>query len=88
LANHPSAKKRHRQSLRRRERLQAIRSRLRTERKKFLKLVEAQDNGAAQTQLQTLQKLLLRATDRNVIHRNKAGRILSRAYRDLNRLSG
>lgn len=85
MANHPSAKKRHRQSLKRRDRNRAIRSRLRTERKKLFQLIDAGEKKDAEAQFQLVQRLFDRAADRAVVHPNKAARIVSRARRQIDR---
>lgn len=79
MANHASAIKRHRQSLKRRARNRSIRSRLRTERRKFLEAVSAGDRAAAEAQFRTLQKLFQRAAAGGIIHRNAADRTIARA---------
>jgi len=87
VANHASALKRHRQSLKRRARNRAGRSRLRTEHKKLLAQIEANEKDGAAGQLSALQTLLDRAAGHGLIHKNKAARIKSRAQRKLNTLA-
>jgi small subunit ribosomal protein S20 len=73
-----SAKKRVRQIKRRSERNRTIKSRLRTNRRAFLKAVEAQDLPGAREHLKACERLLHRAANNGPIHRNTAGRIVSR----------
>ena len=84
MANHASAKKRLRQNIKRRAHNRAIRSRLRTERKKFMQLVDAGKSEEAEAQLKRLQKLLDQAAAKRLLHPNKAARLLSRATQRLN----
>lgn len=79
MANHASALKRHRQSLKRRARNRSVRTRLRTERRKFLEAVTSGDKAVAEEQFRLLQKLLQRAAASGVVHRNTADRTIARA---------
>ena len=85
---HPSAIKRHRQSLRRRARNQAVRSRVRGAIKKVR--VAAEGPGAsveeAQKHLRGAERLLGKAVTAGVLHRNTASRHLSRLTRKVNAL--
>ena len=88
MANHASALKRHRQNLKRRAHNRSIKSRLRTERKTFLRHIEAADKESALKQYQLLQKLVSQAAAKGVIHANTSSRIVSRATVKLNAISG
>lgn len=78
-----SAKKRLRQNLKARERNRAVKSRLSTLRRHFLEAIEARDLTKAQTALKTLQKAFDQAAAKKVIHKNTAGRKISRMYQRL-----
>lgn len=78
-----SVLKRQRQSERRRQRNQAVRSSLKTYRKKA---VQATASGTdAQAAVHAFQSKADQAASKSVIHRNKAARMASRAARALNR---
>ena len=81
MANHASAVKRHRQSLKRAERNQAIRTRVRTAIKKFRATVESGDSEAAARELPGIASLLGKAVSKGVLPRNNASRRLSRLAR-------
>lgn len=55
-----------------RKRNQAVRSRLRTETRKFHAAVEAGDKAAAEAQLQVASRLYDKAATKGVIHKNNA----------------
>jgi small subunit ribosomal protein S20 len=78
MADHPSALKRHRQSVRRHLRNQAIRSRLKTELKKLLTHLEEKDLERVREQLRRVKSLYQRAGTKGVIPERQARRILSR----------
>jgi small subunit ribosomal protein S20 len=73
-----SAAKRVRQNARHRDRNRAIKSRIRSARRAFLKAVEAKDLAAARERLVECQQLLHRAANNGPIHRNLAGRVIGR----------
>lgn len=81
MANHPSALKRHRQSVTRADRNTAIRTNVRNSIKKLRSLVEAGDKPAAQTQLREVEKKLQKASTKGVFHANAASRRVSRLTR-------
>lgn len=86
-----SAKKRARQNTCLRTRNRTIRSRIQTARRSFLESVEARDLEAARAALRRCEKLLHRAADNGPLHRNTAGRVISRLRRrlaDLERAAG
>ncbi len=86
MANHKSAEKRHRQTLRRTEVNRARVSRLRT----FLKKVElAIESGNKDTAVQAyaeVQPELHRGIGRGIVHRNTVARKLSRLSARINAL--
>ena len=78
MANHPSAEKRHRQSVKRAARNQAIRTRVRSAVKKLNGLIGAGNPAAAQSELRAVVKALDKAVSKGVLHRNNASRRASR----------
>jgi small subunit ribosomal protein S20 len=85
MASHESAVKRHRQSLKRRARNRAHRSRLRTEVKKARKVLESGDAEAIRGLIPATLSLLDHSAKLGVIHRNAAARTKSRLARAANR---
>lgn len=83
MATSESAKKRHRQSLVRRTRNKAVRTRVRTAVKNVLSAIA--EKGDAASALRDAQKMLDRAASRGVIHRNTASRKASRLARRAHR---
>ncbi|MBI1725309.1 MAG: 30S ribosomal protein S20 [Candidatus Tectomicrobia bacterium] len=83
MATTQSAKKRHRQSLGRRTRNRAVRSRVRSAVKKVLAAVAGK--GDAPSALRDAQKLLDQAAAHGVIHRNNASRQASRLARRIHK---
>jgi small subunit ribosomal protein S20 len=78
LANIASARKRARQSIKRRERNASQRSMVRTIIKKVVKAVEAKDKAAAEAAYAEMVPVLDRYANRGLIHKNKAARHKSR----------
>ena len=87
MANHPSAIKRHRQSLKRAARNQAIRSNVRTSVKSVRALVQSGDKAAAQVAFVQVQRALDKAVTKGVLHRNSASRRIARLSRHVAALS-
>jgi len=87
MANHPSAAKRARQALVRRERNRGIRSGVRTAIKKVETAVAAKDRDAAASALLAATSAIARATSKGVLHKNTAGRRVSRLQLLVNNLS-
>ena len=77
MANHPSAEKRHRQSVKRAARNQVLRSRVRTSVKAARVAISAGDATAAET-VATATRSLDKAVSKGVIHRRNASRRISR----------
>jgi small subunit ribosomal protein S20 len=73
-----SAKKRHKQNLRNRERNRAAKSELKSHVRKVLSAIEAGDAAQAREALRVVASSADKAAASNKIHRNKAARIKSR----------
>ncbi len=84
MADHASATKAHRQSLRRRSRNQGNTKRLRTGLKKFLLLIKAGRVEEAKSSIPNLYSLVDKAVDKKVLSQNAAARHKSRFTRQLN----
>ncbi|AGE36924.1 MULTISPECIES: 30S ribosomal protein S20 [Corynebacterium] len=67
-----------------RQRNKAVRSRLRTESRKFHALVEAGDKDAAEKQMRVAARLYDKAVTKGVLHRNNAANKKSRMAAHLN----
>ena len=87
LPNTRSAAKRARQSERRRQRNQAVKSATRTAVRRTWEALAAGDIQVAATRLRDAAAALDRAVKKGVIHRNQAARRKSRLTRQLNALS-
>ncbi|RAV31756.1 30S ribosomal protein S20 [Corynebacterium heidelbergense] len=72
MANIKQQKKRIRTNEIARRRNQAIRSRLRTETRKFNELVAAEDKAGAEAQMRVAARLYDKAVTKGTIHRNNA----------------
>jgi len=77
LANHKSALKRHRQSLKRSERNRGLRTRVKTVTKKVYAAVEAKDPEAARQALSLAERTIAKVAAKGVIHRRAAARKIS-----------
>ena len=73
-----SAKKRHRQNLRNRDRNRAAKSALKSDVRKALDAIEAGDTDSARAALRTVASTVDKAAASHKIPRNKAARIKSR----------
>jgi small subunit ribosomal protein S20 len=73
-----SAKKRHRQNLRNRERNRATKSEIKTHVRKVLQSISAGDVADASEHFRTAAKKVDQAAAKKTIHRNRAARIKSR----------
>jgi len=78
LANTPQAKKRARQNDNRRVHNHAIRTRMRTAIKGFLKAVDAKDKDAANAAYKATVSFVDRVVSKGLHHRNRAARLKSR----------
>ena len=81
MAIHPSAIKRHRQSVKRRARNIDVKSRLRTLIKKTRLAIDGKNRDEAQTQLRAVNQALNKAVGKGIIKSNTASRWLSRLSR-------
>lgn len=82
-----SAAKRYRQSEKRRVRNRATRSRISTEKRKFLEAVEQEDSITAAATYASLARLIDSAANKGVYPRNTADRKKSRLHKKLNTLN-
>jgi small subunit ribosomal protein S20 len=78
MANTAQARKRARQSEKRRKHNAALKSTLRSAIKQVKKAIAAGDKGAATTALRTSTAVVDRIADKRIIHKNKAARHKSR----------
>jgi small subunit ribosomal protein S20 len=78
MANTASARKRARQSEQQRQHNASLRSELRTAVKNVRKAIEAGDKSAAQGVYRSAVSTIDSIADKNIIHKNKAGRHKSR----------
>jgi len=82
---HPSAEKRNRQNLKRRDRNRAIRSRVHSAVKDTLEAIAGTDAAAAAAQLRQATRVLYKAAGKGTVHRNTAARKIARLSRALHR---
>jgi small subunit ribosomal protein S20 len=87
MMKHPSAQKRHRQSVKRHARNQAVRSRVRTFVKRVRESIETRDVAEASTRLQSAVRAIDKAVTKGVLHRNTAARKISRLTRAVRKLT-
>ena len=78
MAQHASALKAHRQSLKNRERNRQYRSRLRNALRSIRVAIDGKDLTAAKSALKETISLIDKMASKGVIHRNAAGRYKSR----------
>ena len=83
MATHASALKRHRQSIKRRDKNRSQRSAIRTAIKETLRLSETGDEKAAAEKVKQAVSLLNKAATRGLVHKNNAARRISRLQRNL-----
>ena len=88
MANVPSAEKRNRQRLKRRQRNLMHKTRMRTWEKRVQAALAAKDGGKAKEALVTAVSELSRAAQRGVIKARTASRHISRLTHAVNRLVG
>jgi len=82
---HPSAEKRHRQSLKRQQRNRAIKTRVRTASKNAIEAIEGSDKQAAATSLQKAMKVLYKAASKGTLPKNTVARKVARLSRRYHR---
>ena len=87
MANHKSAEKRVRQTVRRNEVNRRNRSRLRTQIKSLRAAIEAGDQDEAKTLLAKTVSVIDKAIQKGVLHRNAAARYKSRLTSTVNGMS-
>lgn len=75
---HPSAIKRHRQSLKRAERNRALRTRLRHAIRSLREIIAGADPEKAEQELRAVTKTIDKAATKGILHRNNASRRISR----------
>jgi small subunit ribosomal protein S20 len=85
LAIHPSAIKRHRQSLKRRASNKETKSRIRTLIKKARQAIESKDRDQISAQLREVSRELGKAVSKGILKNNTASRWLSRLSRSASR---
>lgn len=85
MATHSSALKRHRQSLKRRERNRVAKSSIRTAIKKTSLLIQGGDLDGAKKQAGIATRLLDKAAIHGVLHKKTAARTISRLQQKLNK---
>ena len=78
MNKHPSAQKRHRQSVKRQARNTAIRSRVRTYVRQLRESISAGNASEAQERLRTATRAINKAATKGILHRNTASRKISR----------
>lgn len=81
-----SAAKRQRQNEKRRVRNRSVKSRIHTEKRKFLEAIETKDNEVAEVHFAQVIKLIDSAANKGVYPRNTADRKKSRLHKKLNSL--
>jgi len=84
---HPSAIKRHKQSLVRADRNRAIRTRLRHAIRSLRETIASQDATKAQEELRSVTKTIDKAATKGVIHRNAASRRIARLAHQVHSLA-
>lgn len=75
---HPSAIKRHRQSLKRRARNQSVRTHVRKVLRTLREVIENKEVDAAEKELRTVMRTLDKAVSKGVLPRNSASRRVAR----------
>jgi len=80
VADHASALKAHKQSLKNRDRNRQFRSRLRGALKAIRTAIDGKDLAGAKTALKETVSLIDKMASKGVIHRNAAGRYKSRLH--------
>jgi len=86
LATHRSAEKRDRQGKKRKIRNMAVKSKTKTEIKKFLAAVEGKEVESSEAALKNAIKVIKKAASKGVYHKNNASRKVSRLTKKVNAL--
>ena len=84
LANHKSALKRHRQSLKRRLRNKSQRTAMKNTVKKLFSAIESKDKDAVRTALVAATSVIAKTATKGIIHGNTANRTISRLTKRAN----
>jgi small subunit ribosomal protein S20 len=87
MPNSPSAKKRHRQEVKRTEANRTIRSKVRNQVKKLRSLIAAGDAAACQNEFRLTCKRLDQAASKGILHSNSCSRYKSRLSKAIKALS-
>ena len=87
MANHKSAMKRHRQSLKRNARNRVLKTRIKNTLKSVRQAVEDKDQEKALAALTEATSVLDRAASKKVIHKRNASRRIARLQRAVNGLA-
>ncbi|MBI9078375.1 MAG: 30S ribosomal protein S20 [Pseudodesulfovibrio sp.] len=87
MANHKSALKRHRQSLKRRARNRISKTRIKNTVKVVREAVEAKDVAKAQEALKDVMSILDKAARKKVIHQRQAQRRVARLQLAINKIA-
>ncbi|GAB1408878.1 30S ribosomal protein S20 [Desulfovibrionales bacterium] len=85
MANHKSALKRHRQSLKNRERNKMMKTRVKNVVKAVHMAIETKDPEAIAAALRTATAVLDKAASKKVLHRRNAARRISRLAQAVNK---
>lgn len=85
IPDHPSARKRHRQSLKRQARNRAIKTRVRTAAKGAQEAIAGSDPQAAEAALRQAMKVLNKASTKGALPKNTASRRIARLSRKLHK---
>jgi small subunit ribosomal protein S20 len=88
MPNIQSARKRHKQSLVRREKNRSTKRAISTECKKVLEAVKSGNVQTAETELRTVAKKVDKAAAKKIIHPNAAARVKSRLSAKVKKLKG
>ena len=84
MANHKSAIKRHKQSLKQAARNRAARTKVKNVIKNVRAAIQSQDKEVAQTALSAAASVLGKAANKGAVHWKKAARKISRLSRSIN----
>jgi small subunit ribosomal protein S20 len=86
VANHPSALKRHRQSIKRHARNQIVKTRVRNLLRAVRDAIRSGDRTAARAEFARAARALDKAVVKGVLHRNNASRRIARLARAVGQL--
>ena len=86
MANHKSAVKRNKQTIKKTARNKAIKTNLKNNVKSLRASIEGKEKDAATEQLKTVTVKLDKAVTKNIMHKNTAARTVSRLTKQVNAL--